>query len=74
MEYGQIVFLRVLSCLFQNGTIGKERRNSMLSDWKKGMKEGNRTALVELLNELDAATTNNVWKQQLRDAAEFMAA
>lgn len=72
MKYSSLIFTKVLSGLFQQRILTAEKRNALMSEWRKSISEGSREKLCDLLSELLYLVDNKVWKKELGDAMDMI--
>ena len=65
-----MLFLKIISAIHKQNKISDSKKNLMLSEWTKGVKEGNTGTICRLLDEIRALNTNNVWDSELAVARE----
>lgn len=74
MTYALNVFIRVLACLTQRGTISREKKNRMIASYVEAKNRGDAEACSDLLRELASCTENAVWRRDLGKAIEAVTA
>lgn len=74
MKYATLIFTSCLSCLFQQGTVPKEKRNALLKEWRSASASGDYEKISLLLKEVRSISTETRWKAQIDQALESLAA
>ena len=70
MKHETLIFMKVVSGLFQQGVITAQKRNCLLNEWRSGVKEMDRKKLSCLVTEVMAVNKNRVWKSELEEIRE----
>lgn len=71
MKYGTLVFTRNVSTLYQLEVIGSDKRNLLLQEWSKGVKENNLERLRELIKEVLSVADEHS-KKELKNLLETL--
>lgn len=70
MKYETMIFCKILSGLYQQKVFSKEKRDRMVHSWQDSTALGDTEKMICLVQEVSAANTNPVWRQELNEILE----
>lgn len=65
-----MMFLKIISSVHKQRKMSDSKKDQMITEWTKGIKENNSGTIYCLLEELRTLNTNSVWDSELARVME----